>query len=370
MRFVRKLIYLLIFLMVLSAVPAALMPIFCRGEATSSSLSRIRVLDAVPASASGADVAYLRDEARTYLTFPEWFIVYVSQDYGAFLEHNPPSGFPYFSAVTNFWTSYCGVTEVTTARYPMNWGAHVMIYVIGISHSFEYILKGIYENTLGRLFEELAFGAETQEDVFARQVAQNYGAFLNTTPWYEYPFGDTLSALWSETSLGGAGPLRKWERKLILSAEYGFKAGYGALIGGATGATYEPAALLILMVTGPIPEDFLAVERDIELIDRLDDGGLLIEVPRYAEFTRIIRELVDIGVEIREIAGNGEILVSALMPAGGSSTLNSAEQIFDMELANEQDRIRVGYRVLVPRLGDVVGEIGEAGGEFEHAYDY
>jgi len=371
MAILRKIGVVLLILIVLAAVPAVVMAGFCRGETTLSAQTRQRVLDAVPADATGVEVAYKRDEARTYLTFPEWFIVYVAQDYGRVLTAAQPSAFPYFSAVADFWTSYCAVTQVTTSRYPMNWGAHVMIYVIGISHSVEYLLKGVYENTIGRVFEWLAFDNKTQEDAFAAEVAVDYGEFLNEIPWYEYPFFMKLGDMWFETSGWDDGFFRKWERKFFLTGEYGIKGAYGAVLGAATGAAYAPAETKILLVTTAPRPGVLENEPGIEQVAELDDGDVLLQVPRYAEFTRLIARFALAGVTVREIAGNGEILVTALMPSDPDAMpVDSAEELFDMTLAMDTERRRVGYRVAVARLGVLLGEIEARGGSFEHAYDY
>ena len=38
---------------------------------------------------------YYREEAATYLTLPEWYIVYSTEEYAAFIGARPPSLFPY-----------------------------------------------------------------------------------------------------------------------------------------------------------------------------------------------------------------------------------------------------------------------------------
>src|SRR4051794_14893304 len=50
-----------------------------------------------PAGAGGAQgtglpSTYARPEEQTYLTLPEWYIVYSADEYAAFLAHNRPSG--------------------------------------------------------------------------------------------------------------------------------------------------------------------------------------------------------------------------------------------------------------------------------------
>ena len=42
---------------------------------------------------------YLRAEAFTFLTVPEWYIVYSTDEYAAFVRRQPPSAFPYLGAI-------------------------------------------------------------------------------------------------------------------------------------------------------------------------------------------------------------------------------------------------------------------------------
>ena len=157
---------------------------------------------------------------QTYLTLPEWLLVYYPGDYARFLKNRPASGFPYFGSIGQFWSCYWDTYRATRGKYPFNWGYHVMVLVIGSSYTVENGIKGAYENTVGRLTEWLAGHAITQEDALAADVAQDYVDFIRVEPWYEFSFIRALKQLWAETDLFGPGLLRKWERKLSLSVEY------------------------------------------------------------------------------------------------------------------------------------------------------
>src|ERR1700724_2292934 len=55
-------------------------------------------------SAYAIDVpGYRRDQASTYFTYPEWYIVYAAEDLGRFVETGNESGFHYLAAITGFW---------------------------------------------------------------------------------------------------------------------------------------------------------------------------------------------------------------------------------------------------------------------------
>src|SRR5437870_5113789 len=62
--------------------------------------------EATAAQPAPAPDGYARREDQTYLTLPEWYIVYSADEYAAFLAQNRPSGFPYFRAAWQFWQAY------------------------------------------------------------------------------------------------------------------------------------------------------------------------------------------------------------------------------------------------------------------------
>ena len=69
-----------------------------------------------------------------------------------------------------------------------------MIYVIGISYSAEYAIKGLYENTIGRAFEWIRGEKRTPQDEFGRTVLQDYAAFLYPSPGTNIRFAKSSTA--------------------------------------------------------------------------------------------------------------------------------------------------------------------------------
>ena len=97
----------------------------------------------------------------------------------------------------------------------------------------------MYENTIGRLSELDMPRGGTDEDRYAAQVAKRYVDLIEQRGWYEFGFADALKGLWSLLPVSGPGPIRKWERRFALSAEYGIKAVYATLIGFGTQSAYS-----------------------------------------------------------------------------------------------------------------------------------
>ena len=172
---------------------------------------------------------YRRKLNNTFFTFPEWYIVYSFEDFGRFLDRSSESRFNYLGHISGFWQSFCTINRAVPATGESLSEVKTMIYVIGISYSAEYAIKGLYENTVGRVFEWIRGEKRTPQDEFGRAVLQDYAAFLYTIPWYKYPFREKLDGL---TAISAPTPsnLRTWERDFALGAEYFVKIGYAALI--------------------------------------------------------------------------------------------------------------------------------------------
>jgi hypothetical protein len=313
---------------------------------------------------------YARPEDQTYLTLPEWYIVYSADEYAAFIAHNPPSRFPYFQAVQQYWQSYYNICAVTREQYPFNSGYHLTLVVIGTSFTVENVLKGLYENTVGRLTETLSSDDLTEEDAYARQVAKDYGDFIHTIPWYEFPFDQKFGGLWHETNLWGANPVRKWERKFALSLEYRGKALYGRLIGQGTQAAYAPEDLEIQAWTEGLSAEVLQQEPHLRMVTSISPDAAIVALPRYEAFTQIVPRLTRQGMRFVELAGNDEILVTALAPQSWAYPLPEGQLLFTMPILTQPDLKRVAVKAPLTVLPAVLAGLEADGVKLEHIYDY
>jgi hypothetical protein len=363
MRWLRRLVRALA-LIVIVAVVAAVGVIVgieygCRPSAVAASASA-----AAPAIAVKLP-GYRRDEAATFFTFPEWYIVYAAEDLGSSLATGDASGFNWFTAVVGYWRSVCSVRQA--ARAPPTPEVGAMIYAGGVAFSLEYVARGVYETTIGRLTEWWRGNVPTAEDRFAHQVAQDVAKFLQRNPWYRYPYWTRLGQLWDEVPLNGPARLRKWERRLALSLEYGVKAGAGALlqtglyIGGDEGARD-----VMFVVRDLRPEDLAAEPRLVRLAD-LGGGHTLVRAPRSRELTEIALALARAGRVIPEVAGNRTMMMTVVAPEGASLPLPEA---VSMPLAARPGFRRVACVVRIDELVEVVRALDGAGVQVEHLFDY
>jgi len=317
---------------------------------------------------AGEVPSFRRAEVNSFLTLPEWFIVYSADEYAQFVTRARPSAFPYLRSVSQYWKFYGSVCSVTSRSYPFEGGYHMMLGVIGTSFTVEYLIKGLYENTIGRVTEWIASNA-TPEDAFAARTAREYGTFMHTTPWYEFPFGAKLAALWRETPFWGPHFIRKMERRVVLSAEYGGKAIYGWLMGLATGAAYAPEDLQIVAWIAHANESVFS-DRRVQKITHLGADRFIVRLPRYEAFTQVALELIDRGMTFDQIAGNDDVLVTAIAPGKWQDRPVDAELIAALPILTEAPKTRLAIRARVAALHELVGWLRARGAKVEHIYDY
>jgi hypothetical protein len=316
-----------------------------------------------------SEPGYRRTQTNTYFTFPEWYIVYSFEDFGRFLDHGSESGFNYLSHIFGFWRSFCTINRAVPNTGESLLDVKSMIYVIGVSYSAEYAIKGFYENTIGRVFESIRGDVRTPQDDYARTVLQDYAAFLYTIPWYKYPFRDKLDGLMA-ISAPTPSPARTRERDFALGTEYFIKIGYAWLIQRALDATSDDEPRDIMFVVATLPPQTLAQEPRIQPVRTLTPDWQLVRTPRYKDFTEIVKNLLDQGRGLAEVAGNHEILLTVIAPQAARLDVKDATQLFSLNLDAQPGFRRAGLRARIDRLIDINRDLKAAGATIEHFYDY
>ncbi|MER9895366.1 hypothetical protein NKJ40_25375 [Mesorhizobium sp. M0119] len=310
---------------------------------------------------------YQRPEESTFLTYPEWAIVYAAREYAGFVDKNQPSGFPYLSYIGRFWQDYAMVIRASST-YKFNLDNHQMLVVIGTSHTIEHAIQWAYENTVGRITEATA-GKRTAVDIYQAKVAADYAGFLDQVPWYQFPYAEKRAGLFAVQPAADDSAFRTSERKLAFGLADTIKQGYADLIKSALAATTDPALLDIhVWAKGPVSE-VTRNEPDTLLERDLGADGTVFVTRRYQVFTDMIPRLIGKGVSFVEIGGNDEIMVTML----SNDEINvpeGARTLFSYPLPAEPSTRRTGLTVAVRKLHIVLPALMTAGARLEHVYDY
>jgi hypothetical protein len=312
---------------------------------------------------------YERPEESTYLTFPEWHLVYIPEEYANWIKDKRPSEFPYFSSVGQFWEGYCNVYEITKEQYVFNIGNHFMLWVIGTSSTVELGIKGLYENSIGRFTEWTSSYEKTEEDEFAYKFNKGYVDFLYDVPWYEFSFGSKFSELWRETDIFGSDILRKLERRGILSIELGVKTVYGGVIKLGTRLIYGKAPLEIYASVENVSQEILNKYPEVEKVIEFD-GKQVIKIPRYRKFTELLPQLSKEGVHFIDIAGNDDIFLTIITPKNWTYNLEEGEVLFTIQILTDDSIKRMGIKASVKSLDEILPKLEKQAIKIEHIYDY
>ncbi|KUM03456.1 hypothetical protein KIF53_13670 [Chromobacterium subtsugae] len=329
------------------------------------------VLALPTAGSAAAPAEYRRPPEQTYLTFPEWYLVHSPAEYAGYLQSGaPPSGFPLFAHIGQFWQGYAAMTR-ETERYPFNGGYHLMVMVIGASTTIEYGIKGLYEQTVGRLAEaSRGTGPMLPEERFAARYARDYVDFIRVDPWYQFDFFSRLRQLWQGSlPLDGNHPLRRWERRYLLSSELLAKGIYGQLIKLATRTVYDEAKPQTAVVLRHAPP--ASADRRNYIPQAAQDGLTPALLPRYQAFQDYSLWLARNGADFQEIAGNrGEILISLLAPDAWRAP-GDGRLLLEQPILTQPGRKRALVAVPVGQLAGLLRlSAAQAGVDLEHVYDY
>src|SRR5438445_253130 len=323
LKWLRRILAVVAILIALSVlVPLAYIEGTCRPSSGVSAASAPAVtLPAID------EPGYRRKLSHTFVTFPDWYIGYSFEDFGRFLDRASESHFNYLGHIFGFWQSFCTINRAVPATAESLTEVKTMIYVIGISYSAEYAIKGLYENTVGRVFEWIRGEKRTPQDEFGRAVLQDYAAFLYTIPWYKYPFREKLDGLFA-ISAPTPSNLRSRERDFALGAEYFVKIGYAALIQKALDAGGDDEPRDIMFVVAALPPQVLAKEPRIKPIRALAQQWQLVQTPRYKDFTEIVQGLLDQDYSLAEVAGNHDILITVIAPDAAKLDIKGTRSCF------------------------------------------
>jgi len=313
---------------------------------------------------------YKKGEEQTFLTLPEWYLVFNPNEYADFLRRgNNPSDFPFLTSIDEYWTLYDRVDSLTAGLYPDNSEYQLMLWVIGVSTTAEYIAKGAYENTVGRITRWTA-STDTPEDLLIQEAHGAYGDLIYYEPWYVFPFSEYAARMWSDTPFFGDNFIRKLERKLMFTGEFGFKALYAKLIGFGATTAYEASDGLVTMHVVADTASLPGIDPRITVLRDFGDGDLVVTVPRWGGFTEVIPKLAAAGARFVEISGNDEIVVTGVQLQDAEGVPAHARLLFDSMVISPTGRKRSVYLVRVERLAEALNSFRRNGIEVEHVFDF
>ena len=342
LRWLKRLVILLLVAVIGLLSPVAYIETMCRPDVQPSDYTAI-----LPAE-------WQRSEASTLLTYPEWHIVHAYDDYAEVIRSGDPADFGYLSSISGFWSSLCALSTTSGDHGGFPWETKQMVYTIGVSFTAELLLKAAYEETVGRVATWIRGPDHTALDDLSASQAADYATFLQQVPWYKWDFTRDAAALDAVVTPA----FRDRERNFALGIEYRVKASYARVIAAAVASTGFDQLTLRAIVTGLTAEQLVQYD-GVKVIGQRPEG-LEIEAPRYRAFTDLAVAMAAQGVNFMEIAGNDDIMFTAISDA---PTMPGAIHSFARQ-GNP------GYRHLVLVKVAALADALRATDGVEHIHDY
>lgn len=311
---------------------------------------------------------YYRDEGQSFLTVPEWYLVFNPKEYADHLEAgNNPSDFPFYASIDEYWTLYDRSMKLVSDAYPDNEEYTTMLNVIGVSTTLEYTAKGLYENTVGRIFSWFSNGSLSDEEKMIIQAHRAYSNFIYDKAWYEFQFMPWVGKVWDVSNTAESNWFRKIERKLFFTVEFSFKAAYAKLIELGAQASYEEPVTQIYLLASTT--DSLLASPDFRVLHE-EGKKKIISITRWGAFTKKILEIAETDMDILEIGGNDEIVVSVIRGKYRKNSLANGKHLYDSRVLTDTEQIREVYLLKVDKLLAFVAEAKTKGVQVEHIFDY
>ncbi|WP_316634080.1 FAD-dependent oxidoreductase [uncultured Flavobacterium sp.] len=311
---------------------------------------------------------YFRAEEQTVLTVPEWYLVYNPKEYADYLESGKnPSDFPFYKSIDEYWKLYDRSIKLTSKAYPENGEYKTMLQVIGVSMTMEYGAKILYENTIGRFFALFSEEKNSEAEKTIIEAQRAYSDFIYQTAWYEFKFMPWIKKVWTASEKSDYSVLRKWERTMIFTLEFSFKAFYSKLIEWGAKSSYETPSNLIYLIVSNV--DTIKENPNLKIIKK-DGDEMIIAVTRWEIFTKEMMKLSNQDLKIYEISGNDEIAVSTIENRFNKPNLKDVKLLYQSKIVTDGSLKRNVYLLPVEKLLPFIKDSKKNKLVIEHVYDY
>ncbi len=143
-----------------------------------------------------------------------------------------------------------------------------------------------------------------------------------------------------------------------------------ALIQKALDAASDDEPRDIMFVVATLPPDVLAAEPRITPLRALSPDWQLVQAPRYKALTEILSKLLDGGYRLAEIAGNHDILITAIAPKDAKLNIADTTELFSLDLDAKPGFRRAGLKAEDRPAGRDQRALTAKGVSLEHFCDY
>lgn len=307
---------------------------------------------------------YYKNENHSFLSLPEWYLVYNPEEYANFIQNNDPIDFPFYQSIDEYWKLYDRSMKLVSIAYEENEEYNLMLDVIGISTTIEYTLKLIYENTIGRIFYLFESGYLTEEEKVIIEANKAYSGFIYNYVWYEFNFTDWITKIWDVNNDNSEELIRRFERKMFFTLEFFVKSIYAKLIKYGAEVNYGESDNYIYL--NAISNEDIFETENLKVVLKENDNYIL-KIKKWGFFTEELLKFKN-SIKIVDISGNDEIAISYV--SNKAINYKNAKLLYKSDIVTNDRSYRYVYKIETDELVEYINYCKENNIKIEHIYDY
>lgn len=374
-----------------------------KGDPTQNTVVRFRkfpkTLDQMQEAVQRSP-GYAREGWKTYSSIPEWYNVGYSKAYGDFLQGHDMNDFSFMKHMVDFWKvlgnswnaarQHSGFWELMGSDFIM------MDVFIGVTMTLECLFRSMASAPLRLLNSHDRQGATNKLKEFLAKDAKEYGAFIDHTPFYNYPYFKQVKQFWAhyiQSLVTGNSESSRWNNPLsreslgnlyltiLMSMEYLAKGVTSAPIAWMYGSgSLKEAEKIGMLISCPEKNvqkaSISEFDKRIELKEQLASNGNLIEHienPRYLPNTQIMIELSKQGVNFINIAGQTKVAMKVAVDKNIDKqdfAMKGCAPKFEYIDPRNNAKKYVVMEVEVPELHSVLFDLTKKGFDSIHVHDF
>lgn len=217
-------------------------------------------------------------------------------------------------------------------------------------------------------------------------VAQKYGSFINHTPFFEFPYIESITNYWRVYTYSTMLAAKKQGLFKTLFSEYNFM---NLFIGTTMTAEYIAKAIISLPVRWMYtetesqtiqvllhdPENRITEIDSAITISHKDDvtGIVLVNMPRYKKFLSIMQQITHTDIKIYEIAGNNTIACKiryATTNTNPCENIPNCRQEYTWSMPSEPEYIYALITVEVTSITEILNRFTSEKIELLYIHDF
>ncbi len=322
---------------------------------------------------------YSRPKDDSFATWIEWGNVRLSKEYAAYIQDHHSYAYDYIGAIRQHWEYFrCYIKENSNQNIKLAefvFSDNFVMNVFILLTAFISNLSSYCATAPSRFYAKWKYGENWRDicqlstlEKFQSEVELEYSNFIDTIPFYQFPFIQKINNLWKTILFSND----HFFQKIINSIQavlYSIELMIKAVIALLARTTYDqgadqevPSVKLIIddvfrKLNCTIEE--LSMQDKILKIYETTDSHHFVQVPRYKPFTEIMKAFFEKGIVVKEISNRELISVDVIDRGESIPGFNKLYEMGDLHPQNGEIKKFATYVLKISDLNQFIYRAGK-----------